>query len=185
MKHLFMITAACTVLCSAVSAQPAKTETRDGMRHVIVRDDTELNADGLLMQGRANELGLFIWSLPSEDPTFDPASRPGQVSDCEGHHPDYRPAHSYSLRDDQRIRKMGVGKAFLYDFAAYRNALAAGDCTCGTLRADWDTAVSQFTEITVGIERVSRFTAMPTYLHTLIQNDYERMCDVTMTLDLE
>ena len=185
MKHLFMVTAACAALATSATAQRAQTETRDGVRYVIPQEASTLNDDGNLMQNRAIALGLFEWTLPTSDIIRDPTSQPKKVSDCDGHDPEYRPAHSFSSKDEMRDRDIGVGTALLHDFKSYRNALAAGDCTCGSLNADWNEAETQFAEIIVGIERSSRFGSTPTRLHTLIQNDYERMCDVTMTLELD
>ncbi len=185
MKITLLACAALAAISAPVSAQRFQTEARDGVRYLMPKDESTQNDDANLIQSRAMEMGFFSWPIPTEKVAADQMSRPRQVSSCPGHDPDYRPADDYSAKDSAAARKTGLAKTFLYEWAAYGNAIKAKDCTCGTLKADWAVAVSDFDALTESVDNFNLFTAIPIKMRNAIKRDYDRMCDINMLLELE
>lgn len=185
MKYLLLTCATIAALASPAMAQNRHSEIRDGVRHLTPKDKEKQNDDANLIQDRAIEMGFFSWSVPTEKAPADPINRPRQVSDCGGHNPDYRPAHDYSAKDDWRLSNIGIAKAFIYEWFAYGNAIEAQDCTCATLTADWEKAVASFETMIEGINNFRLYTAVPHRMRNGIKRDYDQMCDIRMSLDLE
>lgn len=185
MKPLLIASALAVTLASPAVAQFYDSEIVDGVRILEPRDESRLNAMGQQMQRQAIEVGLFSWPVATEKGFIDPADQPKIVADCDGHDPEYRPAHGFRGEPDFEFKKIGQTKAFIHDWMAYGNALAEGDCTCASLRADWGTVNSIYRRLVEGIDNVRIQVSVPSEVHSLIQNDYNRMCDVRMTLDLE
>ena len=165
-------------------AQDGQTEIRGGERYLVPKDESTQDALANMIQTRAIEMGFFHWPMPTEKAVADQVNRPRQVSDCNGHDSEYRPAHDYSAKDDQRTRKIGQAKAFIYEWMAYGNAIEARDCTCASLNADWGQAVSSFQKITDGVDNHLLYTAVPSRMRNGIKRDYGQMCDARMSLDL-
>ena len=184
MKHLLLTCATIAALASPALAQSGRSEIRDGERHLIPKDRSSQNEYANLIQDRAIEMGFFNWPVPTEKAAADQVNRPREVSDCRGHDPDYRPAHDYSGKDEWRVRNIGQSKAFIYEWMAYGNAIAAQDCTCDTLTANWDEAVSSFEALVEGVENFKLYTAVPHRMRDAIKRDYDQMCDIRMLLDL-
>jgi hypothetical protein len=185
MKTLLLTCAAVAAMASPIAAQTYKTTSQDGVRSLTPKDESKQNAFGNLIQSRAMEMGFFQWPIPSKKVVADTATRPRQVSSCVGHDPDYRPAPEYSSERDLQVRKSGLAKTFLYEWAAYKNAITELDCTCNTLKADWPTAVAAFDALTEGVDNPNFFTPTPIMARDAIKRDYDRMCDITMLLELE
>jgi hypothetical protein len=185
MKTLLLTCAAVAAMASPVAAQRFQTETRDGVRYLVPKDESTQNEYANLIQSRATEMGFFSWPIPTEKVAADQASRPRQVSNCSGHDADYKPAHEFGGADDWRLSNIGIAKAFIYEWMAYGAAIEAKDCTCDSLKADWNDAVSAFDSLTEGVENFRLYTDVPSRMRDQIKNDYDRMCDITMLLELE
>jgi len=185
MKTLLLTCAAVAAMASPVAAQRFQTEARDGVRYLVPKDESTQNEYANLIQSRAMEMGLFNWPIPTEKVAADQASRLRQVSNCSGHDAEYRPAHDFSAKDDQRSRKVGQTKAFIYERMAYGNAIEAKDCSCGSLKADWSAAVSAFDVLTKGVDNFLLYTPATIRMRDQIKKDYDRMCDITILLELE
>jgi hypothetical protein len=185
MKTLLLACAVVSALASPAAAQRFQTEARDGVRYLVPKDESTQNEYANLIQSRAIEMGFFSWPIPAEKVAADQASRPRQVSSCSGHDSEYRPADDYSAKDSAAVRKTGLAKTFLYEWAAYGSAIRAQDCTCDTLKADWPAAVAAFDSLTEGVENFNLFTAVPIKMRNAIKRDYDRVCDITMLLELE
>ena len=185
MKTLLLTCVTVAALASPATAQRFQTEARDGVRYLVPKDESTQTEFANLIQSRAMEMGFFSWPIPTEKVAADQANRPRQVSNCSDHNAEYRPAHSFTAKDDQRTRKVGQTKAFIYEWMAYGNAIKAKDCTCDTLKADWSEAVSAFDSLTEGVENVRLYTDVSGRMRDQIKHDYDRMCDITMLLELE
>ena len=183
MKPIITACTALALLASPALAQHHDSVMRDGKRHLVPKKQSGL-ADVNLIQNRAIEMGFFSWPMPTEKAVSDQANRPRQVSNCAGHNPEYRPAHSFSAKEDPRARKTGQAKAFLYEWMAYGNAIKAQDCTCATLTADWGKAVASFAALMKGIDNFQLYTPVPIRMRDAIKRDYDQMCDIRMLLDL-
>jgi hypothetical protein len=185
MKTLLLTCAAIAALASPVAAQSFQTEARDGVRYLVPAEESTQKPLANLIQSRAMEMGFFSWPIPTEKVAADQASRPRQVSNCSGHDADYKPAHKFGGADDWRLANIGSAKAFVYEWMAYENAIKAKDCTCDTLKADWPAAVAAFDTLTEGVENFRFYTDVPGRMRDQIKHDYDRMCDITMLLELE
>ncbi len=185
MKTLLLVGAAVAAMSSPAAAQPFQTEARDGVRYLVPKDESTQNDHANLIQSRAMEMGFFSWPIPTEKVAADQAKRPRQVSSCTGHDAEYRPAHDFSGQDDLQMRIVGQTKAFIYEWLAYDNAIRSKDCTCKTLKADWPAAVSAFDALTEGVENYNLYTDVPIRTRDQIKHDYDRMCDISMRLELE
>lgn len=184
MKNIMLTCAAVAALAAPALAQSNNSEIIDGVRHLTPKDASTQNDDANMIQNRAIDMGFFSWPVPTEKADADQVNRPRQVSDCKGHHPEYRPAHDFSSKDDWETRKLGQAKAFIYEWMAYGNAIGAQDCSCASLTADWEEAVVSFEAMVEGIENFRLYTAVPHRLRNAIKRDYNQMCDVRMLLDL-
>jgi hypothetical protein len=185
MKTLLLVCAAVAAMGSPAVAQRFQTEARDGIRYLVPKDKSTQNDHANLIQSRAMEMGFFSWPIPKEKGAADPATRPRQVSSCSGHDADYKPAHEFGGADDWRLSNIGIAKAFIYEWMSYGAAIEAKDCTCESLKADWNDAVSAFDSLTEGVKNFRLFTGVPSRMRDQIKNDYDRMCDITMLLELE
>jgi len=185
LKPLLLTCAAVAALASPVAAQRFQTEARDGVRYLVPKDESTQNEYANLIQSRAIEMGFFSWPIPTEKVAADQASRPRQVSNCSGHHPDYKPAQDFTAKDDWRETSIGQAKAFIYEWMAYDKAIETKDCTCDALKADWPAAVAAFDTLTEGVENHRIYPITPVRMRDQIKNDYDRMCDITMLLELE
>ncbi len=185
MKTILLTCAAVAAMTSPAAAQRFQTEARDGVRYLVPKDESTQNAYANLIQSRAIEMGLFSWPIPTEKVAADPATRPRQVSSCSGDDQEYRPAHDFSAKDEQQARKVGQTKAFIYERMAYGNAIEAKDCSCGSLKADWSAAVSAFDVLTEGVDNFLLYTPVAIRMRDQIKKDYDRMCDITVLLELE
>lgn len=186
MKPLLIASALAATLASPAVAQHLyyDFEIVDGVRE-LKPDEEGLNARGFAVQDRIYELGFFSWPIPREKASVDPALQPSVVFDCDGHDPEYRPANKIRFDGDMDKHLITQSQGIIYDWMAYRNAIVAGDCGCGSLRADWDEAKALYEQVNDGLNERSIQRNFLGNLHVLIQNDYERMCDVRMSLDLE
>lgn len=182
MNTLPIFTALMIATGSVSLAQNSDVETIDGVRHIA--PETALNDAGLLMQARIIDRGYFSWPAPTVNVLVDSNDRPKSVGECTGHDPAYRPAYDFAASEDRETRKIGQGRAFLHDVMAYRNALATQDCGCAALQSDWNKAVADFNAMIVGVDLVGAYTHVPVRLHSAIRADYKRMCNVTMSLEL-
>ena len=184
MKTFITIATTTAALAFPAFAQDGQTEIRGGERYLVPKDESTQNALANMIQTRAIEMGFFHWPMPTEKAVADQMNRPRQVSDCNGHDPEYRPAHDYSSKDDWRMSNIGISKAFIYEWMAYANAIEEKDCTCSSLRADWGEAVSSFETLMDGVDKHQLYTAVPGRMRNGIKRDYGQMCDVRMLLDL-
>ncbi|SHF77039.1 hypothetical protein SAMN05444339_11244 [Loktanella atrilutea] len=184
-KTILLICAAVAALASPAAAQRFQTEARDGVRYLVPAEESTQTEFANLIQSRAMDMGFFSWPIPTEKVAADHANRPRQVSNCSGHDPDYIPAHELGGVSDWRLANTKIAKAFIYEWMAYGNAIKAKDCTCDTLKADWSEAVSAFDTLTEGVENFRLFTKVPGRMRDQIKHDYDRMCDITMLLELE
>ncbi|MDU9005382.1 hypothetical protein [Sedimentitalea todarodis] len=183
MKHLLLTSVTIAALTAPALAQSNQSEMRNGERHLTPKDKSTQNEYANLIQSRAIEMGFFSWSVPQKSEGADHANRPRQVSDCNGHDAEYRPAHDFSGSDDWRLSNIGISKAFIYEWMAYGNAIAAQECTCETLRADWEDAIAAFDTLVKGIENFKIYTTVPHRVRNEIKRDYDQMCDLGMTID--
>lgn len=184
MKIIMLTCATVAAFAAPALAQSNHSEIRNGVRHLTPKDASTQNDDANMIQNRAIDMGFFSWPVPTEKADADQLNRPRQVSDCDGHDPEYRPAHDYSSKEEWEASNIGISKAFIYEWMAYGNAIAAQDCTCATLTADWDEAVASFEALVAGVENFQLYTAVPGRLRNGIKRDYNQMCDVRMQLDL-
>ena len=182
---LISILAVTAVLASAQTgvAQRHKSEVRDGVRTLTPRGEDQIVGDWLTMEQRAFAEGFFSWPIPTEK-VDAPTSRPNQVSACQGHHPDYKPAHGPKRYDDYALNQKDLVRIFIYEWHAYKSGIAAGECSCDTLAADWPQAVQIEETLTAGLNPKSFNSAM-IYLRDDIKRDYDGMCDNRMRLILE
>lgn len=183
MKHLLLTSVTIAALTAPALAQSNQSEIRNGERHLTPKDKSTQNENANLIQNRAIEMGFFSWSVPQKSEGADHANRPRQVSDCNGHDAEYRPAHDFSASDDWRLSNIGIAKAFIFEWMAYGNAIEAHDCSCATLTADWGTAVSSFEALVKGVDNFQLYTAVPHRMRNGIKRDYDQMCDIRMTID--
>lgn len=182
MKTLLLTCAAVVAIASPVVAQSNKSEIRDGVRYLVPKDESTMNAEANLVQNRTVDLGFFNWPVPTEKVAAG-ADRPRNVSYCEGHDPDYTPAPDVSSEGDPRIGHTKLTKTFIYEWSAYRNAIVAKDCSCGSLKADWNEAESDFDTITKGVTNTFLFSNAILSARNAIKRDFDRMCDISMRLE--
>ena len=182
---LISILAVTAVLASAQTgvAQRHKSEVRDGVRTLTPRGEDQIVGDWLTMEQRAFAEGFFSWPNPTEK-VDAAASRPNQVSACQGHHPDYKPAHTPDRFDEYALNQKDLVRTFIYEWRAYESGIMAGDCSCDTLTADWPKAMETEEKLTAGLNPKS-FNSVMVYLRNGIKRDYDGMCDNRMRLILE
>lgn len=176
---------AASVATPAMADLYYEAEIVDGVRVLEPTDPSKLNARGQLVQERIVELGFFSWPVPTEKAAIEDGSGPAVVFDCPGHHPDYLPANKMPRGLEKEDRHARQAKGHIYDWFAYRNAIVAGDCSCGSLSADWEQAQSIYATLDDGINEPTMQRHILSNLRVLIHNDYDRMCDVRTLLDLE
>ncbi len=184
MKTLLLTCGAITALTSPALAQRNKSEVRDGKRYLVPKDESTQNAEGNLVQQRAIDLGFFQWPIPTEKVAAD-VNRPRSVADCKGHDPGYKRAPDYAREPDARTMKAGLAHTFIYEWMAYRNAIVAMDCTCNSLTADWSAVNSAFDALTEGVSNPNIFTEAVNRARNGIKDDFDRMCDISIRLELE
>lgn len=175
--------AAVLVSAQMSAAQRHLSEVRDGVRYLTPRGEDRITGDWLTMEQRAYAVGFFSWPVPTEKVDAS-ASRPNQVSDCQGHDPDYLPAHAPKRYYDYALNQKDLVRAFIYEWHAYKSGIIAGECSCDTLAADWPQAVQIEETLTAGLNPKS-FNSVMIYLRDDIKRDYDGMCDNRMRLILE
>lgn len=181
-----VLAAALAALVPALaSANTYRAETKDGMRHIIPKEDHQVVPEVAMIQKRAIEMGLFTWPAPTEKVEIDQLTRPREVGDCEGHDAGYIPTHLREKDSDPLKRRLLVAATQVYEWMAYRNAINAKDCSCNHLKADWSEAVATSAALHDGVTNWRYIGASTRSMHTTIYKDFKRMCDVNMPLVLE
>ena len=180
-----------TCLTIAALASPAaadlfyESDIVDGVRVLQPKDDSRLNARGAAVQKRIFELGFFSWPLPVIEAPVTVEDGPAFVVECSGHDPEYLPANKVPFEGDLDEHNILQAKGNIYDLFAYRNALSLGDCSCGSLKADWGQTLATYDQINDGLDEPTMQANVLSNLRKLIHNDFERMCHVRLLRDLE
>lgn len=180
-----LIAALVALAPALASANTYRAETKDGMRHIIPKEDHQVVPEVAMIQKRAIEMGLFTWPAPTEKVEIDQLTRPREVGDCAGHDAGYIPTHQREKDSDPLKQRLIVATTQVYEWMAYRNAIAAQDCSCDHLKADWPQAVATSSALHDGVSNWRYIGASTRSMRTTIHKDFKRMCDVTMPLVLE
>ncbi len=180
-----LVAALVALVPALASANTYRAETKDGMRHIIPKEDHQVVPEVAMIQKRAIEMGLFTWPAPTEKVEIDQLTRPREVRDCSGHDPSYVPPRTLPSDGDPLVRKLAVAEILIYEWMAYRNAIAAKDCSCDHLKADWSEAVATSAALHDGVTNWRYIGASAISMRTTILKDFKRMCDVRMPLTLE
>lgn len=188
MKLVLFASVLAVCFSQAASAQRFTSEIEDGRRYMTfgqyVGEDGQPDPQAAIITERAIALGLFDWQLPTKqiDGGID---RPVQVAACKGHDERYRPAHKFGAITDRLVREPALAATFIYEWTRYRDAILANDCTCASLVGDYDLALSQVEGLTKDISYTDLYSATTIGPRDAIKRDYDRMCDITMSLQLE